>query len=92
VVFRNHNIECNIFWDVERVIKKAEIKIKELRSTAERQYYAQDILLEAKTLFLCPNYNVKNSDCIACRAFAHRCNQEYEYFAKVEIKKVVKRY
>jgi len=64
VVFRNHNIECNIFWDVERVIKKAEIKIKELRSTAERQYYAQDILLEAETLFLCPNYNARSSDCI----------------------------
>jgi len=83
MVFENHNIKCNTFWDVERVIKKAETKTKEPRSTAEKLYYSQDILLEAETLLACPNYNAKNSDCIACRAFAHRCNQEYKYLAKV---------
>ena len=90
--FENHNIECNTFWDVERVIKKAETKIKEPRSTAEKLYYAQDILLETETLLSCPDYNTKNSDCIACSSFAHRYNQEYKYLTKAERKKVAKRY
>ena len=89
---KNHNIKCNTFWDVERVIKKAETKIKEPRSAVEKQYYAQDILLESETLSSCPDYDAKNSDCVACRSFAHRYNQEYKYLTKIERKKVVKRH
>jgi len=90
--FENHCIECNTFWDVEAVIKKAEAKMKEPRSAAEKQYYSQDILLEAETLLACPNYNAKNFDCIACRIFAHRYTHKYKYLVKVERKKTVKCY
>ena len=90
--FENHNIECNTFWDVERVIKKAETKIKEPRSAAEKQYYAQDILLEAETLLSCLDYDAKNSDCTTCRSFAYRYAQEYKYLTRAKRKKVIKRY
>jgi len=68
----NHNIRCNTFGDVEKVIKKAEAKIKEPKSTSEKRYYAQDILLEAETLLSCPDYKARNSGCVNCRFFAHR--------------------
>jgi len=90
--FENHNIKCKTFWDVERVIKNAEAKIKEPRNAAERRYYAQDVLLESRTLLSCPDYNARNSDCVSCRSFAHRYTQEYKYLAKTERKKVAKRY
>ena len=56
-------IKCGKFQDTEVVIKRAEDKIKETRSIKERQYYAQDILLEAKALISCSNYNSNTEDC-----------------------------
>ena len=81
--FGTNNIKCKTFWDVERVIKNAGLKIKEPRNAAERRYYAQDVLLESKTLLSCPDYNARNSDCVGCRFFAHRHAREYESLTKI---------
>jgi len=70
--FEKHNIECKTFWDVERVIKNAEAKIKEPRTVAEKKYYAQDILLESNTLLSCPDYNFRKPDCMRCHAVSRR--------------------
>lgn len=80
--FENQDIKCSIFWDAEAVIKKTDAKIKEARSTKERQYYAQDILLEAKSLLSCSNYNDGNPDCVSCHSISRRYIQEHEYLAK----------
>ena len=90
--FEKHNIECKTFWDVERVIKNAEAKIKEPRTAAEKRYYAQDILLESNTLLSCPDYNARNSNCVNCRSFAHRYTQEYKDLNKTQRTKSAKRY
>ena len=90
--FEKYNIRCNAFGDVEKVIKKAEAKIKEPKSTSEKRYYAQDILLEAETLLSCPDYKARNSDCVNCRFFAHRYNQEYKDLTKTQRTKSAKRY
>lgn len=90
--FQVHSIKCNTFWDVETVIKKAKAKIKDPRSAAEKRYYAQDILVEAKTLLSCPDYNARNSDCKICHSISHKCIEEYKHLAKVERRKIAKRY
>ena len=90
--FENRSIKCNTFLDVERVIKKAKGTIKEPRSAAEKQYYAQDILLEAKTLLSCPDYNARNSDCANCRFFAQRHAREYKDLTKTQRTKSARHY
>lgn len=79
-------IKCGKFQDTEVVIKKAEDKIKEIKSIKERQYYAQDILLEAKALISCSNYNSNAGDCLNCRLILLRYIQEYKYLADNVIK------
>jgi len=90
--FEKHNIECKTFWDVERVIKNAEAKIKEPRTAAEKRYYAQDILLESNTLLFCPDYNARNSDCVDCHSAVQQFIRKYDHIAKDGRKGVVKRY
>jgi len=79
-------IKCSKFQDTEAVIKKAEDKIKETKSIQEKQYYAQDILLEAKALMLCSNYNSNTEDCLNCRLILFRYIQEYKRLAEDVIK------
>ena len=79
-------IKCSKFQDTETVSKKAEDKIKETIGVKERQYYAQDILLEAKALISCPNYNSKKQDCLNCHLFLLKYIQEYKNLAKDEDK------
>jgi len=78
----NHDVRCSIFLDVESVIKKTASKIKEPKYIKERQYYTQDILLEAKSLLSCSNYDAENPSCLNCHFISHRIIQEYEHFAK----------
>ena len=76
------DIECNTFCDAEAVIKKATAKIEGSRNIKERQYYAQDVFLESKTLSICPDYNSENPNCLSCRPISHRRIREYENLAK----------
>lgn len=87
--FENQGIKCNIFWDTQAVIEKTEAKIKEAKSTKERQYYAQDILLEVETLLACSDYNAGNPDCISCHSILQRYAQEYKYLARNRRKNVI---
>ena len=75
------NVKCDIFRDAEAIIKKTDAKIKETRDNKERQYYAQDILLEAETLLSCSNYNAQNPDCTNCHSILLKFIQEYEHLA-----------
>ena len=84
--FEKQYIKCNKFQDTEVVIKRAEDKIKETRSIKERQYYAQDILLEAKALISCSNYNSNTEDCLNCHLILLRYIQEYKHLADNVIK------
>lgn len=72
----NH-IECSIFLDTEAVIKKTLVKINKAQSVKEKQYYIQDILLEAKALSPCPHYKPANLDCLYCsfalRGYVRKC-------------------
>lgn len=79
-------IKCGKFQDTEVVIKRAEDKIKETRSIKERQYYAQDILLEAKALISCSNYNSNTEDCLNCHLILLRYIQGYKHLADNVIK------
>ena len=76
--FEKQSIKCTIFWDTEKIIKKVEAKINEINKLKEKQYYAQDILLEAKSLLRCSDYNVLNSDCLNCHYILRRYFQEYK--------------
>ena len=71
-------IKCRKFCDAEAVIKKAEAKMKLVKSNKERQYYAQDISLEAETLLLCANFNTTNPDCKSCHSILRNYIKEYK--------------
>ncbi len=79
-------IKCSKFQDTEAVIKKAEDKIKETKSIKERQYYAQDILLEAKALISCSNYSSNTEDCLNCHLILLRYIQQYKHLADDALK------
>ena len=87
--FKYQNIKCNIFLDTEAVIKKTEVKVKEAGTTKERQYYAQDILLEARTLLSCENYDAENPDCLNCHSISRNYIRGYEHLAKDKSRKVI---
>ncbi len=79
-------IKCRKFQDTEAVIKRAEDQIKKTKSIKERQYYAQDILLESKDLISCSNYYSNSEDCLNCHLILLRYIQEYKYLADNVIK------
>ena len=72
------SIKCKKFCDAEAVIKRAEAKMKLVKSNKERQYYAQDTSLEAETLLSCANFNTGNPDCKSCHSILRNCIKEYE--------------
>lgn len=84
----NQNIKCSEFQDTETIIRKAAAKIREAKNTKEKQYYAQDILLEAEDLLLCLNYNANNLECVNCHAILKEYLREYGYWVKDEIKNI----
>jgi len=86
--FTNRNIKCNIFSETEVVIRNSEAKIKETKNLKERKYYAQDILLEARSLLSCSNNNDKNLDCLICHSIALKYIHQNEYLAK-NVRKIV---
>ncbi len=75
-------IKCVIFLDTEAVIKNTDVKISQAKSIKERQYYAGDILLEARILLSCSNYKTNDPDCEKCHSILQRYIQEYKYLAK----------
>jgi len=79
-------INCSKFSDTEAIIKKTEAKIRQISNSKEKQYYAQDILLEAKALLSCLNYDSKNLVCQKCHSVSHGHIQEQEYLPRGEIK------
>lgn len=79
-------INCSKFSDTEAIIKKTEAKIRQISNSKEKQYYAQDILLEAKALLSCLNYDSKNLVCQKCNLVANGYIQEYKYLDNEEIK------
>jgi len=84
----NQDIKCSKFQDTKAIIGKAAAKIREAKNTKERQYYAQDILLEAEGSLACLNYDANNIECINCHAILKRYLHEYEHLAKEEIKNI----
>lgn len=82
----NQGIKCKTFCDAQVVIKKAEDKLKVAKSNKERQYYAQDILVEVETLLLCTSFNAGNPDCISCHSILRRYIKEYKYLAREKTK------
>ena len=82
--FENQDIKCSIFRDTETVLKKITAKIEESNNAKERQYYAQDILLELETLLSCSNYEARNYGCIRCRSILHNYLKKYETLSKVK--------
>jgi len=86
--FENQEIKCSAFWDVEAVVKRAEAKIKKPRSIKERQYYAQDIMLETEILLFCSNYNLGDPECLNCHSVLLKWRQEYRCFAEEELKNI----
>ena len=87
--FVNRNIKCNIFCETEAVIRNSEAKIKETKNLKGRKHYAQDILLEARSLLSCSNNNDKDPDCLICHSIALRYIHQYEYLAKNVMRKIV---
>ncbi len=71
-------ISCSKFQDTEAVIKKSEDKMKETISIKEKQYYAQDIILETRALIACSNYNSSTEDCLSCQLVLTNYIQEYK--------------
>lgn len=84
--FENQNIKCSIFLDTDVVIRKTVAKINEAQNIKEKQYYAQDILLEVESLLSCSNYKSRNPDCVSCHSISQRYIQEYKHLAKDELK------
>jgi len=84
--FENQSIKCSIFLETEAVIRKTVAKIEQTENVKERQYYAQDILLETESLLSCSNYKNRNPDCVRCHSTSQRYIQEYKHLAKDELK------
>jgi len=84
--FENQDIRCSIFLDTDAVIRKTVAKINEAQNLKEKQYYAQDILLEAETLLSCPSYKAENPDCPSCNSILRRYIKEYKHLDKDKIK------
>lgn len=78
IELENVVVKCSKFSDAEAVIKKIEAKIKQVGNNKERQYYIQDILLEAQTLLQCLNYKSENIGCLKCHFISNRYTQEYK--------------
>ena len=76
-----NNIKCPVFRESDGIIKNIILKLEKV-NFREKQDYAQDILVEAKTLLLCSNYNSKNSDCSNCHTISRKYLQEYGQLAK----------
>jgi len=76
-IVETQEVKCSTFLDTEKVIKKTDAKIRETRITKEKRYYAGDILVEAKTLLSCSNYNTENPECLNCHSISHKLIQEY---------------
>ena len=72
-----YNIKCPIFLETDRVIKNVISKFWKAGSK-ERRNYAQDILLEAKTLLSCSKHNPGDTECLNCQSILHNYLQEYE--------------
>ena len=70
-------IKCSVFLETDRVMQNTIAKYLKA-NLKERRYYAQDILLEAKSLLRCSDYNVLNSDCLNCHYILRRYLQEYK--------------
>ena len=70
--------------DVISVVKRTDAKIKETGIIKRRQYYAQDILVEARSLLSCSHYNAKNPDCLTCHSISHRFTEEYKCLARAK--------
>ena len=79
---KNQDIKCSIFLDTDVVIRKTVAKINEAQNIKEKQYYAQDILLEAKALIACSNYNSNTEDCSNCHTISRKYLQEYGHLPK----------
>ena len=79
---KNQDIKCSDYLDAKAAIGRAEAKAGEAKNGRERQYYAQDILLEAKTLLSCSDYKSGDSDCINCRSILRGYMQKYGHLAK----------
>ena len=82
--FESQDIKCSIFLDVMSVTKRTDAKIKEVGIIKQRQYYAQDILVEARSLLSCSHYNAKNPDCLTCHSVSHRFIEEYKCLARAK--------
>ncbi|MDP2922299.1 MAG: hypothetical protein Q8O30_01065 [Candidatus Omnitrophota bacterium] len=76
-----NNIKCPIFCESDEVIKNIILKVGKVKPK-EKQEYAQDILLETRSLLKCSNYNVVNTDCLNCHSIARKYVKEYGYLAK----------
>ncbi|MFH0771971.1 MAG: hypothetical protein V1933_05075 [Candidatus Omnitrophota bacterium] len=74
-------IKCSIFLEADAVIKNVISKFLKA-SSKEKQYYAEDILLEAKTLLVCSSYNALNPDCLICRSVSCEYFREYKYLSR----------
>jgi hypothetical protein len=77
--FENQGIKCSIFLDTEAVIRKTMDKVNDAQNIKEKQYYAQDILLEAETLLSCPSYKTENPDCLNCNSILRGYIKKYKH-------------
>lgn len=75
-------IACDIFRDAATNIRDAEVKVKKAKDFEEKQYYAQEILLRAKDLLSCQDYDSGKLDCTTCHSIFDRYIQQYENLAK----------
>ena len=71
------NTHCPTFLDSNKIINSVVSKFLKA-NFKERQYFAQDILLEARVLLFCKNYNSINNDCLNCHSIARHYIQEYK--------------
>ncbi|MEW6087315.1 MAG: hypothetical protein AB1498_03355 [bacterium] len=69
---------CRIFSGTDSILKKLVEAYNGAKGVKEKQYCAEDILVEVETLLLCPNYNNENSDCLKCHSMSRNYIQKYE--------------
>ncbi|MFH1519635.1 MAG: hypothetical protein ABIE75_03585 [Candidatus Omnitrophota bacterium] len=87
--FPDQKVKCTIFLEAQAVIRRTELKTREPRSFKEKQYYAQDILLEFRALLPCFRYDVNNLDCLNCHSLSVKYMQKYSHLAAAKTKEVV---
>lgn len=77
----SNRVKCPIFCESDEAIKNIILKAGKV-NPKEKQEYAQDILVESRSLLQCSHCGAVNTDCLNCHSIARKYVKEYGYLTR----------